>query len=218
MWNDLKNLTLAIIYLYAAAYTIGFVVALIKNRKLIKDEALKLNKNTMTLDKFLVTGFLILVCVAMSGCSTTVKPTWRDAYINRKPAIIEKGVPFYAEHIEYLNRNVAYMCLSGIKPMLPVEFTNQQAMDFCGCMTDEYYTPDQVEGILLKLDYNPSKVVLVFKEVQNEYWAVLDDQAKSNYREIVKYPPGYYEKITASRAKCIDDVNYKEYTKQGGNQ
>jgi hypothetical protein len=158
----------------------------------------------MTIDKILISGFLILVCVAMSGCSSIQVSTWRNAYLNRKPAIVEKGVPFYAEHIEYLNRNVAYMCLSGIKPMLPVEFTNQQAMDFCGCMTDEYYTPDQVEEILLKL--------------QNEYWAVMDDQAKSNYREIVKYPPCYYEKITASRAKCIDDVNYKEYTKQGANQ
>lgn len=218
MWTDLKNLALAIFYIYAAAYIIGFMIALFKNRSIAKDELVKLNKNTMTFDKIFITGFLILLCVAISGCSTIVKPTWRNAYLNRKPAIVAHGVPFYAEHIEYLNRNVEYMCLSGIKPMLPPEFSNKQAAEFCGCMNDAYYTPDQLEEILLKLDYNPNSVVLALKEIQNEYWAVMDDQSKSNYREIVKYPPGYFERITANRAKCIDDVNYNSYTKQGANQ
>lgn len=214
MWTDLKNLTLAIFYIYAAAYSMGFIIALIKNRKLIKDKVMKASKNTMTLDKCLVLWFLLLVAVAASGCGSTAPKTWRDGYLNRKPAIIEQGVPFYPEHIEYLNRNVSYMCLSGIKPMLPVDFTNSQALSFCGCMFDEYYTKQQISELLLKLDYNPNHVILVFKEMQNEYWAVMDDEFKSNYREIVKYPPGYFERISANRAKCIDDVNYKEYTKQ----
>jgi hypothetical protein len=215
MLNDFKNLALTIVFIYAVAYGIGFIVALIKHRREVKDELVKLNKKTMALDRALILMFLVLLCVATSGCSTAKHvPTWRDAYLNRKPVIVAHGVPFYPEHLEYLNRNVEYMCLAGIKPMLPPEFSNKQAIDFCGCMSDEYYTKQEMMAILLKLDYNPNNVVLVFKQIQNEYWAVMDDEFKSNYREIVKYPPGYYEKITASRAKCIDDVNYKEYTKQ----
>lgn len=216
MWADLKNLFLAILLIYGITYTIGFIYALIKHRGELVKEANKISN----LDKGLTIYFLLLACIAFSGCSTTPKhiPSWRDAYQNRKPVTVVQGAPVYAEHVEYLNREVNYMCLAGIKPMLPVEFTNKQASDFCYCMTDRYYTPDQYGEILLKLDYNPNKVVLVFKEIQNEYWAVMDDDFKKNYREIVKYPPGYFERITKNRANCIDDINYKEYTKQGVTQ
>lgn len=155
---------------------------------------------------------LILVSLVLVSCSTT-KPvrTWRNAYLNRKLVTVSGGVPFYAEHIEYLKREVNYMCLSGIKPMLPKTFTNAQALDFCGCMSDKYQTDDEVKQIMLNLDYNPNEVVKYIKGVQNEYWAVMDDEAKQNYREIAKYPPNYYEKIVADHANCLDDVNYKLY-------
>lgn len=41
MWENLKNLALVIFYIYATAYSIGFVVALFTNRKLIKEELKK---------------------------------------------------------------------------------------------------------------------------------------------------------------------------------
>lgn len=219
MWTDLKNLAVTIFYIYAAAYSLGFFVALFINRKVIKDKIVQVNKNTMTLDKCIVLWFLILIAAASSGCSTAKHvPSWRDAYQNRKPAVVVQGVPVYPEHVEYLDREVNYMCLAGIKPMLPVEFSNKQASDFCSCMADKYYTPDQYRDIILKLDFNPNLIIVVLKKVQNEYWAVMDDEFKKNYREIVKYPPGYFERITQNRANCIDDVNYKEYTKQAVNQ
>lgn len=155
---------------------------------------------------------LILVLIIITSCaSVPEKPTWRNAYLNRKPVTVFEGVPLYAEHIEYINREINYMCLAGIKPMLPKEFTNNQALDFCGCMADRYFTKQELQNGLVSIDFNPNEFVQQFKRVQNEYWAVLDDQYRNDYREIAKYPPGYYEKVTNDRANCIDDINYKVY-------
>ena len=156
---------------------------------------------------------IIFVLLILVGCaSQPEKPTWRNAYLNRKTVGVFEGVPLYPEHIEYINREVNYMCLAGIKPMLPKEFSNKQALEFCGCMSDKYFTKQQLKDGLVSIDFNPNEFVKQLKNIQNEYWAVMDDQFKSNYREIVKYPPNYYEKITADRANCIDDINYKVYT------
>ena len=64
MLNDFKNLALTVLYIYLTAYAIGFIFALIKNRTLLKQQ---FTYNISTLDKFLITGFLILVSVAMFG-------------------------------------------------------------------------------------------------------------------------------------------------------
>lgn len=161
--------------------------------------------------------YLILILFVVSCASKPVAPkaTWRNAYLNRKPVVVQGGVPLYAEHMEYLRREVNYTCLSSLKPLLPQKLTNSEALDYCGCMLDKYYTKQELQQGLIKIDFNPTELVEMLKKTQDEIWAVLDDQFKNNYSEIAKYPPNYYERITGNSATCIEDINYRKFTKQG---
>jgi TRAP-type uncharacterized transport system fused permease subunit len=66
MWTDLKNVSLTFVYIYAAAYSIGFIVALIKNKQLLKQEVSKVSQNTSKGQKFLVLIFTTMICLCFA--------------------------------------------------------------------------------------------------------------------------------------------------------
>lgn len=180
--------------------------------KILEEEKKEIQKSKRESVRF-VNSLSILLLLFITSCSSA-SVTWRNAYLSRKPIAVFKEVPLYSEHLAYLDREVKYMCLSGIKPMLPKEFTNVQALGFCGCMGDIFYTKEEWNSGLISIDFNPNELVLMIKKTQDEFWAVLDDKFRNDYREIAKYPSGFYEKITENSTNCIDDVNYTSYNKK----